>query len=294
MLADGAVDAPVGDRALPLLQKGVLGREAREAPPAQGVVLDILDAGLDLALVPRDPGLGRQDRRAIMRTEGAQLGVDLRIEPVRLDDRGLEVVGHDRGGDPAEGPEGVLDAADHRLGVLPPDDLAVALARVRKHGPEQVRAADPAGLGRGLGAPAEVDLHLVTGGALQPPVWQGVAPGDVSHEALHRAVGATEAMLAHQILIDPLGAQTGLHRRGDRLGIRRAQTRRTRWIAVGRVRGWFCFRPKVGAVGQVRGWFWLRTVGRVRGWVCRQVSAHRLPVNAQLTRDPPGGPATFC
>lgn len=90
--ADRAVDAVIRDVALPVLQESVLVGETGEASAAQGVVLDILDASLDLALVARDAGLGRQRRRVVVRTEGAQLRIDLRIKPVRLDQRRLEVV----------------------------------------------------------------------------------------------------------------------------------------------------------------------------------------------------------
>ena len=58
-----------------------------------------------------------------------------------------------------------------------------------------------------MAPPAEVNLHLVNRGALRPPERQGVALGDPAHEALHRAVGTGEAVVAHQGLVDPLGVQ---------------------------------------------------------------------------------------
>ena len=68
------------------------------------------------------------------------------------------------------------------------------------------------------GAAAKVDLHLVAGRALQPTERQRVALRDPSHEALHRTVAALEAVLADQILVDPLRAQTRLHSAADHLG----------------------------------------------------------------------------
>jgi len=58
-------------------------------------------------------------------------------------DRGLQIIGHDRACDAAEEAEGVFQTADKRLGVLPPDDLAVtlALARVAQHRAKQMRPA---------------------------------------------------------------------------------------------------------------------------------------------------------
>lgn len=91
------------------------------------------------------------------------MGLRVRFEPVGVEHRDLAVVDDHGGGDPAKILEGVFDAANERLGVLPPHDLAVGLARVAEHGAKQVRSAALAGLvddGRTL---PEVDLHLFAG-----------------------------------------------------------------------------------------------------------------------------------
>ena len=141
LLAHRAMDPGVGDRTLPKLEELVLLAEAGKLPALQRVVLDVLDAVLDLALVARHPGPGRQDDRAVMAGEVRELGVDLRIEPIGLDDAGLQVIDHGPQRDPAKVPEGVLQAAQKRLGVLAPDHLRVAFPGMAQDAAKQVRPA---------------------------------------------------------------------------------------------------------------------------------------------------------
>ena len=47
---------------------------------------------------------------------------------------------HQGAGNPAEVPEGILQAADELIGRLPPHRLAVALARVAEHNPQHMRS----------------------------------------------------------------------------------------------------------------------------------------------------------
>ena len=73
------------------------------APPER--VPDIRHRPLDLRLIPRFPGPGRVDQAAVMRGELGIRPVDLRVIQVRPVDPGLQVVGHQPRGHPAEEPE---------------------------------------------------------------------------------------------------------------------------------------------------------------------------------------------
>lgn len=255
LLTDGAVQPGVRDGAFPPGQKRVLLGQAGERAALEGVGLGVFYACLDLALVPRHRRLRRQQRGAVMLAKGAELWVELRIEPVGLEHRGFQVVRHERGGDAAKVSKGVLQTTNERLGVLSPHDLAVALARVTEHGAEKVRPAAPPALLGDPGTLAEVDLHLLAGRTLHPAERQRVDLHQAAHEAFDRAVGATEAMGAHQILINALGRQAGLHPGLNLCGQRLAEAHRTGVRADGQVRGWFWRRIARGAVGRVTGWF---------------------------------------
>src|SRR5207244_961557 len=69
----GAVDACVGDGAFPFRQVPVLLGETGEGVALEGVLLDVVDAALDLALVPGHVRLGRQENRAVVGGEGLHL-----------------------------------------------------------------------------------------------------------------------------------------------------------------------------------------------------------------------------
>ena len=136
-------------------------------PPSQGVVLDVVDALLDLPLVAGRVGPGGQKHGAVVLAEGADLGVELGIEPVGLLHGGLEVVQDQPPGHAAEVAEGILQAAEEVVGGLAVDDLAVGLAGVAQHDAEDMGLAALAVGADDRGARAEVDLGLVTGLALE-------------------------------------------------------------------------------------------------------------------------------
>src|ERR1019366_7655747 len=75
LLTDRAVDARVGDGALPVGEKDVLRGETRKRAALERVGLRVFYAGLDLALVPRHRRFGRQERRAVVLAEGTQLRI---------------------------------------------------------------------------------------------------------------------------------------------------------------------------------------------------------------------------
>lgn len=278
------MDAGVGDRALPLDEKRVLGGETVELPTLERVRLGKFYAGLDLSFVARHGGLGRQERGAVARAEVAQLRVELGVKPVGEEDCCLQIVDDQRDGDATEGAERVFQTANHGLGILPPDDLAVALARVTEQGANQV-APPSLAFGHDPGAGAKVDLHLGAGFALHPAKRQ-LGPGrQPPHEQFDRAVATAETVLADQILIDPLRGEP-CRDRGLDLGRERcAQTRWTGSGADGGVGGCICrLRLILCALSWVRGWFWLsrfaRPEGGVSGCICRrqQLTSHRRAV----------------
>jgi hypothetical protein len=86
------MDPGVGDRLLPRAQEGILFLQRGECTSFEGVLLDVIDAAFDLALVPGRVRTGGPQGDPIVVGEGADLGVDVGVEPVGLGDGGLEVV----------------------------------------------------------------------------------------------------------------------------------------------------------------------------------------------------------
>ncbi len=175
LLAGGAVDAGVGHLRLPLQQMSILLGETGEGSALQGVALNVAHVALDLALVARGPGSGRQDHRAVVRAKRLDLRIQLRVVPVGLGHRGLEVVDDQRLRDAAEVMEGVLQATDEVLGGLAVGRLRIRLAGVTERDAEDV-SPPPSALGRDdRGTAAKVDLRLLSRGALQTAERQGQA-----------------------------------------------------------------------------------------------------------------------
>ena len=107
-------------------------------------------------------------------------------------------------GHPAEVPEGILQAAEEVVGGLAGDGLAVALAGVAQDDAEDVGLA-PLAVGadeRRTGA--EVDLGLVAGVALDASEGQFVRFLEAVDEPADAVVGAGEAVVGDQVLVDPL------------------------------------------------------------------------------------------
>ncbi len=173
LLAGGAVHARVGDRLFPMAQTRVLFFQAAEDAPFQGVLLHIAHARFDLAFVPGRPRPGGQDRHAVVVGKGAELGIKVGIKPVGRFDGRLEVVEDQGPRHAAEADEGVLQTGQERVGGLPINGLAVALARVAEDDAEDVRP--PSARGRGERYPAaEVDLGFFSRGALHTAEGQGL------------------------------------------------------------------------------------------------------------------------
>ena len=225
LLAGGAVDAPISDRAFPLVQVLVLRGQTGEGASAEGVVLHIGDAVLDLAFVFRGPGAARQDGASVMLGEAGQLGVEARIEPVGMEDDRLEVVEVEGPGDTAKGPPRVLETTDELLGVLAEEGLTVGLAREAQDHPKHPGTTANAGDWIDHpGTSAEVYLGFLTRLDLDAPDALRGRTAQVPDEAFDRLVGSGDPDLGHEILVDALGTQAGLELGLDEFRMRRATT----------------------------------------------------------------------
>ncbi len=112
--------------------------------------------------MPRRAGLGRQHRHAVVRGEGAELGVQVGIVPIGPRDGRLEIVDHQRLGNAAEVEEGVLEDANEVVGRLAQDRFAIRLAAVRQDNSQHVRLA-PLAVFNQRRADAKVDLRFGAG-----------------------------------------------------------------------------------------------------------------------------------
>jgi hypothetical protein len=204
LLLGRAMNARVGDRSLPESQVLVLFRETGERAPFQGVVLDVLDARLDLPFVPGRVGLRRQDHRAIVLAEGLHLGRDLGIEPIGMRHRGFEIVDHDLLGHAAKVREGVLQTAEEVFRGLREAGLAVRLAAVREHDPKDVRLTPAAFRRLDPSTCAEVDLAFFARLAFRATEGQPAAAAQPPQEPSH-AVITQPRRGAAEVLVDPLG-----------------------------------------------------------------------------------------
>lgn len=143
-----------------------------------------------------------------MFTERTQLRVQFRVVPVGFQNGRFEVVGHQRLGHPAEMPERILQALNQAVGRLPIDGLAVSPTRMREHDPQHVGSTASAILLKNRYARAKVDLRLLAGLHFDPPKRQRRRLLELGNIAPHAVVLAGEAVLANQVLEDPLGRQT--------------------------------------------------------------------------------------
>ena len=125
-----AVDPSVGDPVFPRLEILVLLRQVLERATLEGVVLNVGDAAFGLSLVPGRPRLRGEYDRTVVAAEVGELGVDLGIEPVGLENCCLEVVDDECSGNAAEVFEGVLNAMQEVIGRLRKDRFAVGLPRM--------------------------------------------------------------------------------------------------------------------------------------------------------------------
>ena len=229
----GPVHASVGHGQLPVVEEPVLFLQGGEAPPSQGVFLDVIDAPLDLPLVAGRVGTRWQEHGPVMFAEGADLGVDLRVEPVGLLHGRLEVVQDQPPGDAAEVPEGALQAAEEVIGGLAVDDLAVALAGVAEHDAEHMGLAPLAVGADDRGSGAEIDLGLVARLALDATEGQLLRLLESADEPADAVVATHEAVVGDQVLVDPLCAEAEVALGPDQLPPRLTATGPTAAMSCG-------------------------------------------------------------
>ena len=240
-----------------------------------------------------------------MLRKGADLGVDLRIEPVGLGDGGAEIVQDQPLGHAAEIPEGVLQAAEKGFGGLAADDLAVGFAGEAEDDAEDMRpAAATVGFlnGRAL---AEIDLGFFAGSALQAAEGQLLLGGQSADEAADAVVLAGEAVVADQVLEDALGGQALVEQVLDegaerfteaglalaaRLGGRCGTAARCRRLDPFGADGRLAYFDVVGAGGRLAYFALFGADGRP-GLICLpEVTGNGIAVNTQGLGDAPHGP----
>lgn len=91
--------------------------ETFELTAPEGVFLGVVDARLDLALVPRHRGHGWLQDRPVLAAELDNLAVDIRIEPIGPKEGTLRIVNDQPRRHPAKVSECVFRAPDERVVV---------------------------------------------------------------------------------------------------------------------------------------------------------------------------------
>lgn len=153
------------------------------------------------------------------------------------------------------------------FGGLPGGGLGVALAGLAQDSAKQMRTA-PLALHEDPSSLSEVDLELVSRGALHASERDLGLVLQASNEAFDRVIGGGEPVFDHQILIDPLGGKPRLEPLLDDLAKRNA----------------LAGPPRLGSDGQ-NGWFWID-----RGF---GVGGEMAGFGSGESGDPAGGMAGF-
>lgn len=171
------VNATIGDLDDPLRQVPLQGRERRERPPGQGVVLDVADAALDLPLGPGAPRTAGARGDAAVLAEGHEAGMpdDRAGDGVVRGHQRRGVVAEDLLGQPAEVSAGRIDALEPVVLAFGEEGLAEEPPRVAQDGGHEVDGHVLAGDGHDL--LAEVDLHLLPRRGLEADGGQGPGAG---------------------------------------------------------------------------------------------------------------------
>ena len=215
LLAGSTVDAGISDICLPVLQMTVLLSQRVKLIAGKSVILDIFHPAFDFTLVTGSIGPGRQDDCTVMAGKCQEFGMDLRIIPVGMDNRRLEIIDDDRLRHTAEIPKGILQASDEGLGVLMPDDFTVSLAGEAQNYPKDVRTPlFPVGK-HYRSTFTEIDLNLFARPALHPAKRHRTAAFKTAYETLDTVITAGKTMLIVNILPYPLGTKAGLELLGN-------------------------------------------------------------------------------
>ena len=137
-----------------------------------------------------------------------QLRVELRIVPVRMQHRRLQIVRDRADGHPAEVAERVFQTPQEGLRLLIKSRLAVALARAAQHGAKDVRTPASARFIDDPRAGPKIHLQLLARGKFHPPEWHRRLQLQSANKALHRLVAAGKTAVANQVLVDPFRRKT--------------------------------------------------------------------------------------
>ena len=225
------MDAFVGHRGLPVTQMLVELAQASEDAPFQSVCLHISHTALHLALVLRRVGPARQHAHPIVPAKLSQLRVDLRVIPVGFGHRCLQVVYIQGQWHSSKAADRVLQHPQERLRILTQHRLAVPFARMAQHHAKHPGSGTLALLINNGCPKTEIHLRFFARVTLDAPHSGRVLGLELAHIALHRLVGVLEPVLAQQILVNALSAQSCLE-----LSLHN----RTKWFAQALAPGlWF-------------------------------------------------------
>src|SRR6266568_9523892 len=117
----------------------------------------------------RGSGQAGQNGHTVMARKLPELGIEFWIGKIELEHRRLEVVQIDRLGDSAQMAEGILQAANQRLGVLMTNRFAVALARVAQYHSENPGFAFASVTGDKRRTGPKVHVDFLARGHFDPP-----------------------------------------------------------------------------------------------------------------------------
>ena len=224
-----AVDAQPGDVEDPAREpatehvRSALVRARREE-----VVLHVLHAGLDFALLFRASWRGRRDLEAVVSRQLPVAAIQRRWLARRercANHRRLQIVGHDDGGHSAEVLEGLHVQQQPGLDLLVEADARELMARVAQHHHEHVRLAKTPFFGVvELADIAEVHLRLLPGLGLQRDrdVFRTHAARATNGAAqsLDRGHAAVELrVLLTEPVVDRLRARPLAHQRLDQAAV---------------------------------------------------------------------------
>lgn len=102
------MDAGVSYLPLPVDKELVVLGQTGKDTSFQGVILDVFDAALNLALMPWCVRFGGQEYEVVMPGKSDDLRVQFGVKPVRILDRRLQVVNHQCFRNTAKGVESIL------------------------------------------------------------------------------------------------------------------------------------------------------------------------------------------
>ena len=212
LLPGGAVNARVGHAAFPIRKNRFCAARLVKLRPLSALFWAYLTPASILPLWCGMAGLRRQHHRAVVPAKLLHLRVEFGIIPVRPRHGGPQVINDQRAGNPAEVTERIFQTPDEALGRLLPDHFTVAFARMAQDNPKQMRSL-PLAVHHHPRALAKIHLGFGSRLHLHPHKRHRLGLPQLPHEPFDGLITAGETVVAHQVLINPLGAQPDRHRR---------------------------------------------------------------------------------